>query len=71
MQIEIKGIEKSYGRRRILEQISLTAQEGSCIGILGGNGSRKSTLLSVLAGVQEAGGGAFLWEGQDLLKTFV
>lgn len=69
MNIRIDGIEKAYGRRKILEQVSLQAKEGDCIGILGGNGSGKSTLLSVLAGVQEAETGSFLCEGEDLLKN--
>ncbi len=67
MKIEVNEIQKAYGRRSILEQVSLTAGDGDCIGILGGNGSGKSTLLSVLAGVQRADGGSFVCDGEDLL----
>lgn len=52
-----------------MENVSLKAGEGSCIGILGGNGCGKSTLLSILAGVRRADGGAFLYQGKDLLKN--
>ena len=40
----------SYGRNRILNQISLKAFPGDCVGIIGANGCGKTTLLSILAG---------------------
>lgn len=69
MAIELVGIRKAYRKKKVLENVSLKAEEGSCVGILGGNGCGKSTLLSILAGVQKADGGAFLYRGQDLLKN--
>lgn len=69
MSIELAGIRKSYGKKKVLENISLKAGEGNCVGILGGNGCGKSTLLSVLAGVRRADGGAFLYQGEDLLQN--
>ena len=68
MGIELAGIRKSYGKKKVLEDISLKAGEGSCVGILGGNGCGKSTLLSILAGVRRADGGTFLYQGKELLK---
>lgn len=69
MSIELAGIRKSYGKKKVLENISLKAGEGSCVGILGGNGCGKSTLLSILAGVRRADGGAFLYQGEDLFQS--
>ena len=69
MKIELSGIQKAYRRKVVLEGVSLTAKEGSCVGILGGNGCGKSTLLSILAGVQKADGGSFLCDGEDLLQN--
>ena len=66
MEIQIKNIGKSYRKKQVLKDISLTAGQGTCIGILGGNGCGKSTLLSVLAGVLPADSGSFLWDGKDL-----
>lgn len=68
MQIEIKHIKKRFGSKEVLRDISLTANEGECIGILGANGTGKSTLLTILAGVQKAGGGEFLLDGENLFK---
>ena len=69
MKIELSGIQKAYKRKVVLENVSLTAEEGSCVGILGGNGCGKSTLLSVLAGVRKADAGSFLCDGKDLLQN--
>lgn len=69
MTVELAGIRKSFKRKRILEDVSLTAEEGECVGILGGNGCGKSTLLSILAGVQKADRGAFFYQGEDLLRN--
>lgn len=68
MDFKIISIKKKYGRKTILEDVTLDVPEGRCIGILGVNGSGKSTLLSILAGVRRADGGSFLCEEGDLLK---
>ena len=68
MEIQIKNIAKSYRKKTVLRNISLTAQSGSCIGILGSNGCGKSTLLSILAGVLPRNQGEFLLEGKDLFQ---
>lgn len=68
MKIEIKQISKAFGKKKVLENISLESEGGRCIGILGRNGSGKSTLLSILAGVQRPDGGQFLCDGKDLFK---
>ncbi len=68
MKIEIRNIRKKYKGKQVLRDISLTAESGSCIGILGGNGTGKSTLLSILAGVLNRDGGSFLCDGADLFR---
>lgn len=66
MQLRIEQIEKSYGTKPILKGISLTANPGECIGLLGVNGCGKSTLLSILAGVLKPDTGHFYLNDQDL-----
>lgn len=65
MRIEIKSIYKSYGKHKILDNISFTAESGQSIGLIGINGSGKTTLLSILAGVQKCDSGEFLVNGQN------
>ncbi|HML36487.1 MAG TPA: ABC-F family ATP-binding cassette domain-containing protein [Bacillota bacterium] len=50
-------ITKSFTERPLLENISLSINEGDKIGLIGVNGTGKSTLLKILAGKEEAEGG--------------
>lgn len=68
MQIEIKGLQKRFQRKQVLKGIDLQVESGTCVGILGANGCGKSTMLSILAGVQAADEGQFVCDGADLLK---
>ncbi len=47
----LDNIGKSYGRRRVLHRISLSAQAGDVVIVTGANGSGKSTLLKIVAGL--------------------
>jgi heme exporter protein A len=49
--IRARGLEKRYGRRRILEGISLELERGGFLVVTGPNGSGKTTLLRILAGL--------------------
>lgn len=62
--ITVNGITSSYGRKQILRGVSLTAERGECIGIVGANGCGKSTLLSVLAGTLKPKTGEVHYYGQ-------
>ncbi len=65
MKLEISELRKQYGKKVVLDGVSLTAKAGECICILGGNGSGKSTLLSILAGIIRADGGSFQTSGEE------
>ena len=67
--MKIEGICKKYKNKVVLNEVSLSLDKGTSIAILGGNGSGKSTFLSILAGVQKADKGTIFLEGQDLLKN--
>lgn len=64
----IENIKKSYGKKKVLRDVSLNVSQGTCIGILGGNGCGKSTLLNILAGIFRADGGSFTYKGVDLFR---
>lgn len=68
MQIEIKHLKKRFQKHQVLKDINLSVESGTCVGILGGNGCGKSTMLSVLAGVLNGDGGEFLCDGVDLFQ---
>ncbi len=65
-----RGVDRSYGDRRILTAVDVTVPPGARVGLIGENGVGKSTLLRLLAGVEEPDGGSirrpertgFLWQ---------
>ncbi len=72
--LEVIGIQASYKgngfsreKKQVLKNIHFMAAPGQVIGIVGANGTGKSTLLSILAGVRKPEAGQFLYNGKDLL----
>ncbi len=61
--LEAAEIWKSYRKRQILKGVSLQVLPGHCIGIAGGNGCGKTTLLSILAGIRRPDSGDVLING--------
>ncbi|HEV8577778.1 MAG TPA: ATP-binding cassette domain-containing protein [Thermoanaerobaculia bacterium] len=59
--LELEGISKSYGAKKVLENVSLRAERGDRIAILGPNGIGKSTLLKIAMGEVEADAGRIEW----------
>ena len=50
-QIELNSITKIFGRRLVFQEINVSFESGSIIGIAGRNGSGKSTLVKIIAGL--------------------
>jgi ABC-type multidrug transport system ATPase subunit len=49
--LEISGVSKAYGKKRVLDEVSLHLQRGDIALLVGANGSGKSTLLRCVAGL--------------------
>ena len=65
--LEVDGICKTYRKKQVLSGVSLTAGPGQCVGIVGGNGCGKTTLLSILAGARKADKGSVKADGMEIL----
>lgn len=55
--LEADELKKSYFTKPVLNGISLTIEEGSILGLLGPNGSGKTTFLKIIAGLLHATSG--------------
>lgn len=65
--LQIAGVTKILGGRRVLDGLDLDATEGERVALFGENGAGKSTLLRILAGVLDADGGTASLDGESLL----
>lgn len=65
MMIEVKNLSFSYGKRKqkVFNDFSLTLDKGSVYGLLGKNGTGKSTLLYLMTGLLRPQGGKVLYKG--------
>ena len=64
--LRLEGIKKSFGTVEVLRGIDLTVDKGEFITILGASGCGKTTLLRVIAGLEETGGGRVFLDGRDV-----
>jgi len=64
--LRLEGIKKSFGAVEVLRGIDLTVDKGEFITILGASGCGKTTLLRVIAGLEETGGGRVFLDGRDV-----
>jgi ABC-2 type transport system ATP-binding protein len=61
--LSIEGVSKSYKKIKALKNLSLTIPKGSVFGILGPNGSGKTTMMSIVLDILKADTGEYSWFG--------
>ena len=64
--IEIKGLGKSYGPKKVLEKVNLTMPDASVFGLVGINGAGKTTLLRMMADVLRPDEGTVEYDGENI-----
>ena len=57
-KINLKNLEKSYGKTKVIHDLSIDINEGELIVIVGPSGCGKSTLLRMVAGLEEVNAGS-------------
>ena len=65
--VEMRNIEKFYGRIHALRNVNLTIKRGEIVGLLGDNGAGKSTLIKVLSGAVPYTSGQILINGREVV----
>lgn len=66
---EVHNVSLQYGKRKLFEDVSITFSPGNCYGIIGANGSGKSTFLKILSGDIESTTGQVVIKSGARLST--
>jgi ABC-type branched-subunit amino acid transport system ATPase component len=64
--LEVSDIRKSFGGLQALAGCSFTVERGSVTGLIGPNGSGKTTMFNVITGYERADSGSIRFDGQDI-----
>jgi phospholipid/cholesterol/gamma-HCH transport system ATP-binding protein len=62
--IEIKNISKSFGEKKVLDDVSILFERGKTNLIIGASGSGKTTIVKCIVGLQEADSGEVIYDGE-------
>jgi len=62
------NLQKTYGRRRVVDDVSLFVGQGEVVGLLGANGAGKTTTFDMRTGLESAEKGKIFLNGQDVTK---
>src|SRR6266700_3158620 len=68
-QIELKGVNKSFGTVDIIHNVDLTVEDGSFVVFVGPSGCGKSTLLRLIAGLEDVTSGQILIDGKSVVDV--
>ncbi|MEP6703480.1 MAG: LPS export ABC transporter ATP-binding protein [Acidobacteriota bacterium] len=59
------NLQKTYGRRRVVDDVSLSVSQGEVVGLLGANGAGKTTTFYMMVGLERTERGNIFLNGQD------
>ena len=65
-RLEVRGLQKSYGSRMVVKDVSLSVECGEVVGLLGPNGAGKTTSFYMIVGLVRVDAGQILLDGQSI-----
>lgn len=65
MRLDVKDVDKFYGRKQILYNVNFTINSGEIVGLVGESGCGKSTLARLLCSYERPDHGSILYNGED------
>ncbi len=66
--LSCEGLVKLYGKRRVVNEVSIKVAKGEIVGLLGPNGAGKTTCFYIIVGMIRPDGGSVLLNGADITK---
>jgi ABC-type branched-subunit amino acid transport system ATPase component len=67
-ELEVRDLVVRFGGLTAVDRISFTARPGAILGLIGANGSGKTTTLDAISGIVASSGGRVLFDGTDLAE---
>jgi len=64
--LEAVGLEKSFGRRKVVDRVNIEVFNGEIVGLLGPNGAGKTTTFRMIMGMIGSDGGSVHFRGEDI-----
>ena len=65
-QLEVRGVSKSFDGKEVLQDISISLNEGELVCLLGISGGGKTTLFNIISGLLLPDEGQVLLDGEDI-----
>jgi lipopolysaccharide export system ATP-binding protein len=65
-RLEARHLQKSYGSRQVVHDVSISVKKGEVVGLLGPNGAGKTTSFYMIVGLVRADGGSITIDGQPV-----
>ena len=69
MKLAVNGADKSFGKKKAVEHIDLSVEEGTIHGLLGSNGAGKTTLMKVMSGIYKADTGSVTYDDNNIFEN--
>jgi len=67
-KLELRNVTKTYGKTRVISDMSLIVEEGEFFVVLGPSGTGKSTLLKLIVGIEQPDKGEVFIDGKDVTR---
>ncbi len=64
--LKVEQVDLAYGELQVVFGVSLEVGQGELVGLVGGNGSGKSTILRAISGMMRPRGGRIIFEGRNI-----
>ncbi len=68
--LEVTNLNKYFGKKQVLKNVSFSTDEGEILGFIGPNGAGKTTTIKLILGLQRINSGSISINGYDVVKDF-